>query len=172
PEPVLLAPHLAYSELWEMQQQGKLPTGEDVSRDWELLALTILKVSTSRTPLLPLGPQGGGPVAMGTGLGLQSQVQGGLGPIAADPGCLRFEPKAEPSEIVLRVPVPVALPLHTTADSVGVFLRDEDDTTSRIGFLVRLFHTSTYLNLHLYEREVVLTLPADAVVTLCGLWGR
>ncbi len=50
----------------------------------------------------------------------QSQATTGLGSIGAGPGCLRFEPKAEPSEVLLHVPVPVTLrlsPLRTTSGS-------------------------------------------------------
>ncbi|MFN2556864.1 MAG: hypothetical protein ABR592_08320 [Nitriliruptorales bacterium] len=161
PEPVLLAPHLSYNELREMHEQGKLPSGEEVTRDWELAALTILKVSTSTTPMLPLGPKGGGPTV--------TAADGGS--IGTDTDCVRFGPRAETSEMVLNIPAPVSLPLRTTAGNVGVFLRDADGTTSRIGFLVRLVHAPKYLNLHLYEQDAVLTIPAAASFKLCGLGG-
>ncbi|MFN2556865.1 MAG: hypothetical protein ABR592_08325 [Nitriliruptorales bacterium] len=161
PQPVLLGPHLGYDELREIHQRGKLPSSEDVTRDWELAALTLLKISTSRGPLLPPGPQEGGP----------SVVIAGPAAIGGDPDCLRFEPRAEPSEVVLHVPAPVALPLQTSSDAVGVFLRDSDGTRSRVGLLVRLWHAPNYLNLHLHQQDVMITLPAESSFSLCGLGG-
>ncbi len=161
PQPVMLGPHLGYGELREMRQQGKLPSDEDVTRDWELAALTLLKISTSRGPLLPLGPQGGGPFVRAAG----------SASITRDRGCLRFEPRGEPAEVLIHVPAPVALPLQTSSDTVGVFLRDSDGTRSRVGLLVRLWHAPNYLNLHLHQQDVMITLPADVFFTLCGLGG-
>ncbi|MDQ3931917.1 MAG: hypothetical protein M3252_03640, partial [Actinomycetota bacterium] len=108
--PVPLAPHLDYTELQEMSQQGKVPANEDITRDWELAALTILKVSTSPTPRLPLGPQGDGPTVLAPGPGAWT----------ANSGCLRVGPRTAPSEVVLHVTVPVALPLRASFDNVRV----------------------------------------------------
>ncbi|MFN2556723.1 MAG: hypothetical protein ABR592_07590, partial [Nitriliruptorales bacterium] len=159
PGPELVAPYLSYHELRQMRQLGKLPSDEDVTRDWELAALTVLKVSTSRALLLPLSPPGGGP----------SVITRGPGWIGGTPGCLRLEPHPEPSELVLDVAAPVALPLRASANNVGVFLRDEDGTTSHISYMVRLEHVPNYLNLNFRQQRVVLTFPSQASFTLCGL---
>ncbi len=171
PEPVGLAHNLTYDELRQMRRHGQLPSDEDVTRDHELLALAIVQISATPTPQLPVGPQAGGPILMATSPGPQSQATTGLGSIGAGAGCLRFEPKAEPSEVLLRVPVPVALRLLTAGDHIGVFLRDEDGSTSRMGLEIRLRDSPTYLNLNFHEQDVELTLPGTASSVLCGLEG-
>ncbi|MDP8962146.1 MAG: hypothetical protein M3N32_11100 [Actinomycetota bacterium] len=172
PEPVGLAHMLTYAELRQMRQQGQLPSDEDVSREDELAALAVLHIGVSPTPQLPVGPQGGGPTAVTTGPAQQPQAPDGPGPTAADPSCLHFEAKAVPSDILIHVPVPVALPVYTAADSIDVFLRDVDGTTSPIGLALQIWHSPTYLNLNLHERDIVLTLPVAAPSTICGLGGR
>ncbi|MFN2557009.1 MAG: hypothetical protein ABR592_09080, partial [Nitriliruptorales bacterium] len=159
PEPRGLAHVLTYDELRQMRHQGQLPSDHDVTRDDELAALAILHVGVSPAPQLPLGPQGGGPIP----------VIPGPGWTRAEPGCLRLEPRAEPSYLLLRVPAPVTLRMHSNADTIEVFLRHEDGATSPLGLELQLWHHPTYLNLYLHQRDVVLSVPAEASFTLCGV---
>ncbi|MDQ3932056.1 MAG: hypothetical protein M3252_04360 [Actinomycetota bacterium] len=172
PEPVGLAHMLTYSELRQMRQRGQLPSDDDVSREDELAALAILHIGVSPTPHLPVGPQQGGPTTMTTGPDPRPRDSAGLESNLANSGCLHFQAKAVPSDVLIHVPAPVALPLYTGADTVDVFLRDVDGTTSPVGLEFQIWHSPTYLNLNLHERDIVLTLPAGVSSTLCGLGGR
>lgn len=158
PEP-RFSPNLGYPELLRMRSEDRLPRDDDVTRADELSALTHLQTSVTPEPLLPLGTRGGPTVG----------PAGGVHTARAGPGCLRAEPVAPPSQLVLAVAAPASLSLDGPDDGLTVLLRSDDGTTAGMGRLVTLADGPVHLNLNVTARTVIVNLPAGGATTICGL---